>query len=71
MATVATAHGPHHAEVDPNADYLHAEKGIASWLTTLDHKRIGLMYLALVLIAFTLGGVFALVVRLGPGKPLA
>jgi cytochrome c oxidase subunit 1 len=74
MASVATtAHGPHHAELDPNADYLHNSKGIASWLTTLDHKRIGLMYLALVLIAFTLGGVFALIVRLElltPGKTI-
>jgi cytochrome c oxidase subunit I len=55
MASVATtAHGPHHGEADPNADYMHASKGLASWLLTLDHKRIGLMYLALVLIAFTL-----------------
>ncbi len=73
MASVATtAHGPHHGEADPNADYMNS-KGIASWLTTLDHKRIGLMYLALVLTAFTLGGVFALVVRLElltPGKTI-
>jgi cytochrome c oxidase subunit 1 len=74
MASVATtAHGPHHAETDPNADYMNVSKGLWSWLTTLDHKRIGLMYLALVLIAFTLGGVFALIVRLElltPGKTI-
>jgi cytochrome c oxidase subunit 1 len=74
MASVATtAHGPHHAEADPNADYISVSKGISSWLTTLDHKRIGLMYLALVLVAFTLGGVFALIVRLElltPGKTI-
>ena len=74
MASVATtAHGPHHAEVDPNADYLNVTKGIWSWLTTLDHKRIGLMYLALVLVAFTMGGVFALLVRLElltPGRTI-
>jgi cytochrome c oxidase subunit 1 len=74
MASVATtAHGPHHAEADPNADYINASKGVWSWITTLDHKRIGLMYLALVLIAFTLGGVFALIVRLElltPGKTI-
>jgi cytochrome c oxidase subunit 1 len=73
MASVATTHAPTHAELDPNADYLHNSKGIWSWLSTLDHKRIGLMYLALVLVAFTLGGVFALVVRLElltPGKTI-
>ncbi|MGZ7039326.1 MAG: cytochrome c oxidase subunit I [Thermoanaerobaculia bacterium] len=65
MASVATTHPqPHHGEADPNADYLHNTKGIWSWLSTLDHKRIGLMYLAVVLVAFTLGGIFALLVRL-------
>jgi cytochrome c oxidase subunit 1 len=73
MASVATAAHPHHSETDSNADYLSVSKGIGSWLTTLDHKRIGLMYLALVLTAFTLGGAFALVVRLElltPGKTI-
>jgi cytochrome c oxidase subunit I len=44
-------------------NYLTHEKGIASWLLTLDHKRIGVMYLMCVLGAFLLGGVFALLVR--------
>jgi cytochrome c oxidase subunit 1 len=74
MASVATSHAaPHHGHVDPNANYLNAETGLWSWLTTLDHKRIGLMYLASVLIAFALGGVFALVVRLElltPGRTI-
>ncbi|MCX6598346.1 MAG: cytochrome c oxidase subunit I [Acidobacteria bacterium] len=35
-----------------------------SWLTTVDHKRIGLMYLWSVLTAFLLGGLFALALRL-------
>ncbi|HET8724940.1 MAG TPA: cbb3-type cytochrome c oxidase subunit I [Anaeromyxobacteraceae bacterium] len=47
---------------EPN--YLDAEKGLRSWLTTLDHKRIGVMYLVLTLIGFFLGGVFALLIRL-------
>ncbi len=45
-------------------NYLNAEKGVRSWLTTLDHKRIGVMYLGLTLISFFLGGVFALLLRL-------
>jgi cytochrome c oxidase subunit 1 len=54
----ADAHG------DPHAMYLKAKKGWASWVWTLDHKRIGLMYLTMVSLAFLVGGVFALLVRL-------
>ncbi|HSN97184.1 MAG TPA: cytochrome c oxidase subunit I [Candidatus Nanopelagicales bacterium] len=45
-------------------NYLNAEAGIGSWLTTIDHKRIGVMYLISVLVAFMVGGLFALAVRL-------
>jgi len=34
-----------------------------SWLFTLDHKRIGLMYMTVVLGAFALGGAFAVALR--------
>ncbi len=44
-------------------NYLHNEKGILSWLLTLDHKRIGVMYLFSVLASFALGGTFALLIR--------
>ena len=37
---------------------------IRSWVLTTDHKRIGVMYLAAVLLALLLGGVFALVLRI-------
>ena len=53
--------------------YLTHERGFASWAFTLDHKRIGVMYLGSVLAAFLLGGVFALLVRLelwSPGKTI-
>ena len=54
--------------VDPDRalgpdNYLSHGKGILSWLFTLDHKRIGIMYLAAILASFFLGGVFALLVR--------
>ena len=45
-------------------NYLNAVKGVRSWLTTLDHKRIGVMYLVLTLVGFLLGGIFALLVRI-------
>lgn len=45
-------------------NYLNYDKSIKSWLFTLDHKRIGIMYLVAVSLAFLLGGIFALIVRL-------
>ncbi|HEY3445849.1 MAG TPA: cytochrome c oxidase subunit I [Myxococcales bacterium] len=45
-------------------NYLTARKGALSWLLTLDHKRIGVMYLVSVLVAFALGGALALLIRL-------
>jgi cytochrome c oxidase subunit 1 len=44
-------------------NYLTHEKGFISWATTLDHKRIGVLYLFSVMIAFSMGGLFALLVR--------
>jgi cytochrome c oxidase subunit I len=52
------------AHGDPNGNYLTATRGIKSWIFTHDHKRIGLMYLTMVSLAFLVGGIFALLVRL-------
>ena len=54
-------------------NFLTHSKGILSWLFTLDHKRIGVMYLISILSAFFLGGMFALLVRIElmtPGKTI-
>jgi len=54
-------------------NYLTHDKGVLSWIFTLDHKRIGVMYLCSVLSAFALGGFFALLVRtelLTPGRTI-
>jgi cytochrome c oxidase subunit 1 len=57
-------HGGHDAHTSPpGANYLNAQKGIWSWLLTLDHKRIGIMYLISTLSAFFLGGMFAILLR--------
>ncbi len=45
-------------------NYLNAEAGIASWLLTRDHKRIGVMYLVLTSLSFALGGLFAMLIRI-------
>ena len=50
-------------QVSDSDNYLTHEKGFLSWALTLDHKRIGIMYLASVLAAFALGGSFALILR--------
>ena len=63
MAAITTTPGAHHDDVDPNASFLD-KKGLMSWLVRLDHKRIGVMYLISVCLAFMLGGIFALLVRL-------
>jgi cytochrome c oxidase subunit I len=43
--------------------YLNHGKGFLSWALTVDHKRIGLMYMVAVLFAFALGGLFAVLLR--------
>ncbi|MGE3757856.1 MAG: cytochrome c oxidase subunit I [Pseudobdellovibrionaceae bacterium] len=45
-------------------NYLNETSGLWSWLTTLDHKRIGIMYFIAIMIFFLLGGIFALLLRL-------
>ena len=60
VAPARSPHPPGHAAED---NYLTHTRGILSWLVTLDHKRIGVMYLIGVMTAFLVGGVFALLVR--------
>ena len=58
MAT--TALDQHHAHAAA-----HAEKtGLWSWLTTVDHKRIGILYGVTAFFFFLLGGLEALLIRI-------
>jgi len=53
--------------------YIDVKSGFWSWFVTIDHKRIGVMYLIAILTAFLLGGFFALMIRaelLLPGSQL-
>jgi cytochrome c oxidase subunit 1 len=43
--------------------------GWLAWVTTTDHKRIGLMYLYTTLVFFVLGGVEAMLLRIQLGTP--
>jgi cytochrome c oxidase subunit 1 len=45
------------------------QKGWYSWITTTDHKKIGIMYLWTVAVFFLVGGVEALMMRLQLGVP--
>jgi cytochrome c oxidase subunit I len=44
-------------------------RGWLAWLTTTDHKRIGILYLATTFLFFILGGVEALVMRVQLAQP--
>ncbi len=46
-----------------------APTGLWSWLTTVDHKRIGILYGVSSFLFFLAGGVDALIIRLQLGKP--
>ena len=44
-------------------NFLTHSRGFRSWALTLDHKRIGILYLVSVLTAFFVGGLFAEIIR--------
>src|SRR6516225_2624517 len=46
-----------------------ATTGFWSWFTTIDHKKIGIMYGATALVFFVLGGVEALLIRVQLAQP--
>src|SRR5262245_46234933 len=51
------------------ADYLNVAYGVRSWLLTLDHKRIAILYLVSITLMFFLGGAFAVLIRLELATP--
>ncbi len=63
MATTAVEHA--HADV-----HAHGSKtGLWSWITTVDHKRIGILYGATAFAFFLMGGIEALLLRIQLGRP--
>ncbi len=46
-----------------------AERGVWSWITTVDHKKIGIMYGVSALIFFVVGGLEALLIRVQLASP--
>lgn len=58
MATVVTP------STQAKTNYLNANFGIKSWLLTIDHKRIAILYLFSITFFFFIGGFFAMLIRL-------
>src|SRR6266567_688118 len=52
------------APVETRENYLNAQFGVKSWLLTVDHKRIAILYLVAMTFFFALGGAFAVLIRL-------
>lgn len=50
--------------VESPTNYLTNGHTVKSWLLTLDHKRIGLLYLFSISAMFLLGGIYAMLIRL-------
>jgi cytochrome c oxidase subunit 1 len=48
----------------PDYNFLKEPKGLKSWLLTMDHKRIGVMYFFAIMFFFMIGGLLALVIRI-------
>ena len=71
---MTTIHAPRPTALEVQTDnYLTHSRGFLSWALTLDHKRIGVMYMVGVLASFFVGGMFALLVRtelLTPGQTI-
>jgi len=49
---------------DSRVHYLNVSYGVKSWLLTVDHKRIALLYLASITFMFLVGGVAAVLMRI-------
>ena len=59
----------HEVPAESRANYLNASYGLKSWFLTLDHKRIGLLYLGTITLMFVIGGVAAVLMRLNLIEP--
>src|SRR5215475_538 len=53
----------------PAATHATAQTGLWSWITTVDHKRIGIMYGVCGFVFFLVGGLEALIIRLQLARP--
>ncbi len=59
----AAAHAASQTDAEPRT-YLNHETSLWEWLTTKDHKKIGIMYLISLAVVFLVAGLLAMAVRL-------
>jgi cytochrome c oxidase subunit I len=68
MSTIDHPGPPHHSGHEHEGSYLTPKGGfwatVWDWMTTIDHKKIGVMYLVAILFMFFLGGMAAIALRL-------
>src|SRR5207237_3722217 len=64
MAQAIAGHG-----AMPGAQAHYEPSGILSWISTVDHKRIGVMYGLTALFFFLIGGIEALLIRIQLARP--
>ena len=65
MSTAALANPAEAPEEQwPKEHYLNAKSGVWSWMTTTDHKRIGVMFFFGTATALIVGGIYALLLRI-------
>ena len=64
MSSTAIGADSHGSSGHEEKSYLNATKGLKSWIFTVDHKRIGIMYLGAILTFFLIGGLLAVAVRM-------
>src|SRR5882724_9569670 len=58
-----------HAAFMPGVKTEAAPYGVWSWITTVDHKRIGILYGVTAFIFFLMGGIEALIMRTQLARP--
>ncbi|MGH9690555.1 MAG: cytochrome c oxidase subunit I [Candidatus Acidiferrales bacterium] len=59
----------HEAPAESGVNYLNTSYGIKSWLFTVDHKRIALLYLGTITFMFLVGGIAAVLMRINLIEP--
>ena len=70
-ASAAAVHAPKEGAHGEDENYLNHETGLWSWLTTRDHKRIGIMYCLSLAVVFFAAGMLAMAIRaelIAPGQ---
>lgn len=71
MNTIHATNAPPAEPQLPRVHFLNAAHTVRSWLLTMDHKRVGLLYLITISFFFLIGGTFASLIRIELATPQA